>query len=135
MFVCFLWKNKCALDRGSLFDLLSPWLFFLSSHWHCVLLHLAPLLPSPWAALSSAPRYMDINEACWSCGEQQKQFSLAVNLLYGHFLSLEELWLAHTKAGLKICRGPRRYHLQHSCRFLPSLTQKLRGQSPSSYGA
>lgn len=38
-------------------------------------------------------------------GVQKKQFSLAVNLLYGHFLSLaavwccgEELWLANTRA-------------------------------------
>lgn len=149
MFVCFLWKNKCALDRGSLFDLLSPWLFLLPppthTHTHSVssfiqLHHF--LLPGQLCALQ--PRYVDINELCWGCGVQQKQFSLAVNLLYGHFLSQaavcwccgEELRLAHTKAA----RAPRQacgeisFPFNTRPLFLPALTQHLRGQSPPSPG-
>lgn len=146
MFVCFLWKNKCALDRGSLFDLLSPWLFLLFSPLSVssfIQLHHF-FLPGQLCALQ--PRYVDINELCWSCGVQQKQFSLAVNLLYGHFLSLaavcwccgEELQLAHTKsrpftkAGLRGDQLPLQH--THPSSFLPALTQQLRGQSPPSPG-
>lgn len=72
----------------------------LGSSWFFPLLHLAPPFPPPEAALCSAPRYMDINELCWSCGVQQKHFSLAVNLLYGHFFCH---WLLHVGAVVKSC--------------------------------
>lgn len=50
MFLCFLWINKCALDMGSLFDLLWAWLFF---HFLCLLFtpySFYSSILSPWEA-------------------------------------------------------------------------------------
>lgn len=67
MFVCFLWKNKCAHDAGSLFDLLWPWLLFFYpsfTQFHHFLLHtqLHTLV------------MLDINELCWRWGAEEMGF-------------------------------------------------------------
>ncbi len=115
----------CHLDSSSFLTL---WL---------VLPHLAPSFP-PFQQLSAPkPRYVDINELCWSCGVQKKQSSLAVNLLYGHFLSLAALFRC---CGWRILKQAIQQRLQeisfpfNSPLSLPSLTQQLRGLPPPSCG-